>query len=738
MEAELADAAQQVGVEREAGERHETVLSCGARAGDAAGKSHPRTCVARALAPAPDLVDSARSGSPCSEHEARLERKGDTEKRPARRRGGAEPVVDVRAQELVRIQAVSRRVAASSTPRGLFSALVAALHEVEEIDAAVVAQAIDGPVEMTAYLARAFDPRCLEELRHRAAVSLGCAAPHLAIVELDEFDESAPVRRDVAPAEVAVVPIERGGRWVAALIFVPAVPARAPGLRLLYAAANQATLQLDRLLTAREAEQRRLGAVLESMPQAVVVLDARLEHLRSNRAARDLLAQLELPLDGDWSANLERLGLLRAVDAVRAGREPFGSADLELPGERALTATVSPLADADGAGGLVLVLVDLTQSRRLERRLAQSEKMSSLGQLISGTAHELNNPLASVLGYAQLLAASPLAADPEVARRLQVLRRDAERCQRIVENLLAFARKRPPERRALSIHQIIEATIALVEYSLRVEGVTVRTSLDPSVPAIEGDPHELQQALLNLLTNAKDALANRGQPGEIHVRSAVDGAWVVIDVADNGPGIPPEMAERVFDPFFTTKPEGRGTGLGLAIVYGAVTSHGGTVEVLSGVPRGATVRIRLPAGRRGEPVAPADPDAPRDALRGRVLVIDDEPNVARMVADALEADGHTVECVADGPSALVRLRRGRFDAILADLRMPGMDGASLVEAIRREHPQLAQRVVLATGDTVSGQAERVAAEAGVELLEKPFDLARLRDCVRRRVSVRRG
>jgi len=667
-----------------------------------------------------------------------LDRKGEGTVEPRVRAAARASSPSRRAHELGRIETLSRRSAASSTPRELFSTLVATLHEGEEIDAALVASAIDGPVEMTAYLARPLDRACLEALSRSASVSLGCAAPSPVLVELDEFDASAPGRRELSRAEIAVVPIGRAGRCVAVLILVPTVPARDPGLRLLWAAANQATLHLDRILTAREAEQRRLGAVLESMPQAVVVLDARLDHLRSNRAARELLTHLELPLEGDWSANLERLGLRRAVDAVRAGQEPYGSADLELPGERWLTATVSPLADADGAGGLVLVLVDLTESRRLERRLAQSEKMSSLGQLISGTAHELNNPLASVLGYAQLLAASPLAVDPEVARRLSVLRRDAERCRRIVKNLLAFARKRPPERRAVSINQIIEATIALVEYSLRVDGVTVRSTLDPSVPAIDGDAHELQQALLNLLMNAKDALADHAEPGEIHVRSAVDGADVVIDVRDNGPGIPPEVAARVFDPFFTTKPEGRGTGLGLAIVYGAVTSHGGTVEVRSEGSRGATLRIRLPAGGRREPLAATAADAPVAASRGRVLVVDDEPTVARMIADALEADGHAVEYVVDGPSALKRLRNSRFDAILADLRMPGMDGSRLVDLIRSEHPQLAPRIVLATGDTVSGQAARAAAEAGVELLEKPFDLERLRASVRRRVSIARG
>jgi signal transduction histidine kinase/ActR/RegA family two-component response regulator len=632
-----------------------------------------------------------------------------------------------RAGELGRIEELSRRAAAARSPRELFDTLVTGLYEQDEIEAALVGSALDGPFELIAYLGRPLGREHLAALARRAAAALDAEPTEPRIVELDELEADA----DWAPAEeVTPAPIEHAGQRVAVLVFVP-TRRRDQGRRLLYAAANQAALHLARLRVARADEEHRLGSVLDSMPQAVIVLDERLRALRSNGAARELLGPLGLALDGDWAAQLDRLGL---------GREAVhGSSELELPGERALSATISPWADAEGSRGLVLVLVDRTESRRLERRLAQSEKMSSLGQLISGTAHELNNPLTSVLGYAQLLAASELAAgDPEIGRRLSVLRRDAERCQRIVQNLLAFARRRPPERKPVSINQVLESTIALVAYALRVEGVSVTTELDPTVPAIEGDAHELQQAVLNLLTNAKDALAGRDEPGTIVVRSRVSGAEVLVDVEDNGPGIPPEIVSRVFDPFFTTKPEGRGTGLGLALVYGAVTSHGGTVEVLPPRDaRGATLRIRLPASGAGSARRAEPRENVTNTTRARVLVVDDEPTVARMVADVLEADGHRVECVTDGTAALERMRGESFDAIVADLRMPGLDGARLVESIRRERPDLMPRVVLATGDTLSDEAERTAAEAGLELLEKPFDLERLRASVRRRASAAR-
>ncbi len=654
------------------------------------------------------------------------------------RRSSDRRSVDDRTREIERIQTLGRRTAAASTPHELFSTLVATLHEGEEIDAAVVASAIDGPVEIEAYLARPLDRACLDALGRRAAAALGAAAGPCAVVELDEYDPGAPARRDVPESGLAQVPIERGGRPIAVLILVPAADARDPGMRVLYAAANQATVHLERILAARDAERRRFGAILESMPQAVVVLDAHERAVRSNRAARDLFARLGQPLDGELSRAFETLGLRALVEAVRIGRAPVASADLDLPGDMALTATVSPLAEAEGEGAVVLVLADVTESRKLQRRLAQSEKMSSLGQLISGMAHELNNPLACVLGYAQLLAASPVASDPEVARRLGVLRRDAERCQRIVQNLLAFARERPPARQPISINQVVQSTIPLVEYPLRVDGVTLVAELDPNVPAVDGDPHELQQALLNLITNAKDAIRGAGERGEIRIRTAGEGREVLLEVHDTGPGIPPEVRGRVFEPFFTTKAEGHGTGLGLAIVYGAVTSHGGTVEALARAPHGTTIRIRLPAGGRSGSVVTAGPDRPVAAGRGRVLVVDDEPTVARLLCDALEEQGHTVECVADGASALALALAGDFDAIVADLRMPGMDGLELFRAIRRERPELAASVVLATGDTVSGEAQRAAAEAGVELLEKPFDLERLRASVQRRLAVRRG
>jgi CheY-like chemotaxis protein len=212
----------------------------------------------------------------------------------------------------------------------------------------------------------------------------------------------------------------------------------------------------------------------------------------------------------------------------------------------------------------------------------------------------------------------------------------------------------------------------------------------------------------------------------------------MLEVHDTGPGIAPEIRERVFEPFFTTKAEGSGTGLGLAIVYGAVTSHGGTVEARARPGGGTTMRIRLPAAARGSAAVAAAPHRAAPATPGRVLVVDDEPSVAQLVRDALEADGHAVECVTDGASGLALALSGRFDAVVADVRMPGLDGLALVRAIRAERPDIASRVVLATGDTMSDAAERAAATAGVELLVKPFDLDRLRAVVARHTAGRRG
>jgi len=651
--------------------------------------------------------------------------------------GRAETRLAARTQELSLIQSLGRMAAEAQTPSELFLATINTLQQGEELDLALVGHDLDGAPELSAFLSRPFAGPCLEKIAARAGLLLGWAPevlPEPKQLHLDTFDEARGRRGEFLEEELVVLPILRQERNVACVMVLPARRPAEGGLRLLFSAANQLSLHLDRILSVREAEADRFRSILDSMPQAVVLADRHLRVVQHNRSAATMFETLGLPLGGSLEETLERLNLVGLVDQVRQARAPLADGEVRTDGDRVLSVTVSPSPGA----GLVIVLTDVTEHRRMQEHLAHSDKMSSLGQMISGVAHELNNPLTSVLGYAQLLGAS--SPDERTADRARVLQREAQRCQKIVSNLLSFARKRAPERKPLSLNEIVQSVLSLIGYQLRVDGIQVRTELSSEIPALHGDPHELQQVLVNLLTNAQQAIRQAGEGGEIVLRTLpTEHDSVVLEVEDNGPGIPESIRTKIFDPFFTTKPDGKGTGLGLTLVYGIVESHGGTIEIQPVPGGGARFRIGFPTAppdEAGVASVPSD-TTPLPERAGRVLVVDDEEPLARLICDALNEDGHEAVFVGDGREALTLLGEEEFDLVISDIKMPGMGGERLVKEIERDQPDVLQRLLLITGDTMGAESEQLISRTRLEVLRKPFDLADLRQRVQTRLTTSR-
>jgi PAS domain S-box-containing protein len=398
--------------------------------------------------------------------------------------------------------------------------------------------------------------------------------------------------------------------------------------------------------------------------------------------------------------------------------------------------SVTAIRDENGVMTHVQGIVqDVTSRVRAEAELeaqrtafTQSEKLADMGALLAGVAHELNNPLSILLGQTQLILRE--VGEGTLARRAESIAQAAERCVRIVRNFLALARHHAPERQLVSLNAVVQEAVELLAYPLRVDDVEVIFDLSPAVLPIWADPHQLHQAIVNLLTNAHHALRAWPRPRRIRiVTERREGGGVCVCVEDSGPGIPEDVCGRIFEPFFTTKPEGEGTGLGLSLCRGIVEGHGrievGTAERLGG----AAFIIDLPPGQRAGQAAAGIAVAATNGAARHVLVVDDEVAIGEVVAETLEEDGHAVEIAHGGHEALDRLRAARYDVVLTDIRMPGLDGIGLYHAVQDLPAQRRPIFVFMTGDGLTPRTMEFLSQPGRVHLEKPFRAEQLRAIV---------
>jgi len=467
----------------------------------------------------------------------------------------------------------------------------------------------------------------------------------------------------------------------------------------------------------------KLRRVLDGTPDVVVATDAGGRITEFNRAAEDLTGSFASEAVGKLLAGV----LPQAASHGDAGRKGC-ELILRRPDEREVEihlVTAPLLDDAGTLTGHVYLGHDVTDLRRAEKSLAQAERLSSLGEVVAGVAHELNNPLSAVLGYAQLLTGEE-ADRADLDRDLSRIVESAQRCQKIVHNLLSFARKHPAEKKLHDLNACVRKVLDLKSYQLRAARIETVLALTEPLPHALFDFHQIEQVLVNLVNNAEQAIASTGQPGRIVLRTFAAEGEVGFEVEDDGPGIPPSLRHRVFDPFFTTKEAGRGTGLGLSVSYGIVQEHGGRIELRPDRPiRGSifTVTLRRPAGSLDAAAEEVGASLAPHPLSGRrVLIAEDEPLVLDLFSRLLQEDGASVTLARDGEEAWTKILETDFDLIVADLRMPNLDGRGLYERVVEEKPSMVRRFVFATGDLVRRESLEFLEGLPNRILAKPLDV----------------
>ena len=490
-------------------------------------------------------------------------------------------------------------------------------------------------------------------------------------------------------------------------------------------------------LSATAAAERSLRLIMESVPDAIGVVDRTGRALDQNSQAGTILG-LGLPERGtsafDFAlpeaAHIVRENLEAAFEGeIRRFEVPFQRED---GARRTASVLCAPVREGAHIPKVLVLARDITDHRRTEAQLQQAEKLAAMGQLVSGVAHEINNPAAIISGFAQTLLLDDLRADHR--DMVKMIYDEATRIGRITSNLLAFARAGGHERTLVDVNDIVRRTFALRSYHLSTLNIAVEIDVDSDEPKVWGNGSELQQMLLNLLINAEQALLTVGHSRAIILRTRATEADVMIECVDTGPGVPAEIRDRIFDPFFTTKPEGVGTGLGLSICYGIAHTHGGRISLESESGRGATFVVTLPRDQRTHSRPARETRLPRTAVAPdppiSVLLIDDEAGLRTAVARFLNRRGIQCRAVADGGEALDVLRTRDFDVILSDVRMPGMNGREFLERLRANHPELVNRLVFSTGDTFAAETATLLRESGVPSLLKPFDFQQLEAVLR--------
>lgn len=392
----------------------------------------------------------------------------------------------------------------------------------------------------------------------------------------------------------------------------------------------------------------------------------------------------------------------------------------------------SCLKDEQGRpNAYVSIYQDITPEREMQQKFAQTERMASLGEILAGVAHELSNPLTSVIGFSELVLRMRVRG--EVKRQIKKIVSEAIRTSKIVRNLLSIARPQKLEKVPIGVNGVIQCVLDLKMHQLKLDNIRVirRLAKDAALPKVHGDYHQLVEAFLNLIHNAHQAMASAQKHGALTIKTEAVDADAVIRISDTGPGIPKEIQAKLFQPFFTTKENG--TGLGLHLTHNIIKAHGGFISVESAEGRGTSFIIRLPIASNELPLAFRSEAAALAGTESReleILTVDDEGMILNLYYHFLTQLGHRPTLVKSAKEAVAQLEKKRFDLIITDIRIARMGGDQLYAFIQKNHPSIAERMIFATGDILNTRTEQFINRHRLNVLYKPFSLNQLEQMIR--------
>jgi two-component system NtrC family sensor kinase len=495
--------------------------------------------------------------------------------------------------------------------------------------------------------------------------------------------------------------------------------------------------------------EQRYRLLFNTASDAILVVDGEsLEVLEANERAETLVgasdpegkARKLAELFPDWREKLETTpGNRRGIEELFASSREFVLARAN--GSRVQCEGSANWVQCNQRSVLQIAFREITERKKLEQQLRQAEKLAALGQLVAGVAHELNNPLAVIMGYAQILAAQGYPAN-RVQSDLKKILHESERAAKIVRNLLTFSRPREPQLAPVDINQIVSNVVEAQEAEMESAAIQFHSRLARELPKTMADSHQIEQVMTNLITNAVQELSRHQGRRTIEVLTEQKENIICITVIDSGPGISRDVMPKIFDPFFTTKGPGKGTGLGLSLCYSIIQEHRGRILVESELGKGAKFLIELPLVRCDQFPTPETPSSSLPSSRGkgavgethRVLIVDDEPGIVDVLKSLLKESDCTVDGARNGVEALALIRQTQYDLIISDLCMPDLGGEALYRQVLEFSPLLARRIIFITGDTISGGSRQFLESTSNCWFGKPFNLGEIEKIVHRVLS----